>query len=289
MYSDPTHLLRSKIRVSRSARSDPTPIVKNTPTILPPIVINGAYNGNSITVYGEIHNDIENSFYESLKLENKIVLVEHATVLCEMDLKYLIIALNKQDGSEYIWYKLKSRKKPVICIDNRIEMGLFSSIDEKHISSFKSTNFKDINEIMLPIIKVIKNLESEIIKKEFNITREVYSVYTLSIKTIRKQLKMIYELLKNPASIDFNELFRIKNMLIQNITKIASLMVDINIVNTIKANKEPKDILIFVGAAHAYRLNKYFPNIFNKIVYNSSNVELIEDFKLFLDRMIYDD
>ena len=289
MDSDPTHLFRSKIRISRSARSDPTPIVKNVPTILPPVVINGSYNGNSITVYGEIHNDIENSFYESLKLENKIVIVEHATVLCEIDPIYLKKALNNLDGSEYIWYKLKSRKKPVICIDNRIEMGLFSAIDENYISSFKSRNFKDINEIMLPIIKVIKNLESEIIKKKFNITREVYSDYTLSIKTIRKQLKIIYELLKNPASLDFNELFRIKNMLIQNITKIASLMVDINIVNTIKANKETKDILIFVGAAHAYRLNKYFPDIFSKIVYNGFDVESIEDFKLFLDRMIYDD
>ena len=283
MYnSNPEKKLSRKIHSSRKAISEPA-MMSNSQPVLPPVVVNGASNGNSITVYGEVHNFIENSFYESLKLENKVVLVEHATVLCEMSYRDLVIMLSKVQGSDWIWYKLKSRKKPVICIDNRIEIGLLSSIEERYLLSSVDPN--EISTIMMYALKVLKKLESETIKTMFNISRRVEAVYGESMKTIRKQIKIMYELLKDPDGVDFDEWLDVKNMLFNNILKIASFMVDINIVNTIKITKEKKDILIFVGAGHAYRLHKYFPDIFNKIDYNAPD-EFIKRCKL--DVMIYD-
>ena len=276
--------LRRKIRISRAANSDPGAIVSQSNPIPPPIIVNGSYNGNSITVYGEIHSLIYNGFYESLKIENKIVLVEHASVLCEIEKRHLISMLNSVKGSEWIWYKLKSRKKPVTCIDNRIEVGLLSSIEERYLLSTEDPN--DISTVMSYALKTLKKLESDSIKNVFNISRQVQGVYGESMKTIRKQLKSLFELLKHPDGVDFEEWLIIKNMLFNNIMKIASFMVDINIVNTIKANRERKEILLFVGAAHAYRLHKYFPDIFNTIVYNAQEELLIKQYKL--DVMIVD-
>ena len=270
--------LRRKIRSSRKAVSDPGAIVSQSNPIPPPIIVNGSYNGNSITVYGEIHSLIYNGFYESLKIENKVVLVEHASVLCEIEYRHLVSMLNSVKGSEWIWYKLKSRKKPVICIDNRIEVGLLSSIEERFLLSTEDPN--DISTVMSYALKTLKKLESDSIKNVFNISRQVQGIYGESMKIIRKQLKSLYELLKHPDGVDFEEWLIIKNMLFNNIMKIASFMVDINIVNTIKANRERKEILLFVGAAHAYRLHKYFPDIFNRIVYNAQEELLIKQYKL---------
>jgi 3-polyprenyl-4-hydroxybenzoate decarboxylase len=276
--------LRQKTRVSRKAVSDPVVISNsNSNPVLPPVVVNGSYNRNSITVYGEVHSYIDNAFYESLKLENKLVLVEHATVLCEIELRHLISMLNNVKGSEWIWYKLKSRKKPVICIDNRIEVGLLSSIEERFLLSSQDPN--DISTIMMYALKVLKKLESDTIKNMFNISRQVQTVYKESMQTIRKQIKTLYALLNDPDGTDFDEWLDVKNMLFNNIMKIASFMVDIHIINTIKANRENKEILIFVGAAHAYRLNKYFSDIFNSIIYNAPE-EFIKHYKL--DVMIVD-
>ena len=276
--------LHKKIHASRTAISDPGAIMSQSNPIPPPVVVNGSYKGNSITVYGEIHNLIYNAFYESLKIENKVVLVEHATVLCEIELRHLISMLNNVKGSEWIWYKLKSRKKPVICIDNRIEVGLLSSIEERFLLSTEDPN--DISTVMSYALKTLKKLESDSIKNVFNISRQVQGIYGESMKIIRKQLKSLYELLKHPDGVDFEAWLIIKNMLFNNIMKIASFMVDINIVNTIKANRERKEILLFVGAAHAYRLHKYFPDIFNRIVYNAQEELLIKQYKL--DVMIVD-
>jgi len=280
MYnSNPEKKVSRKTQVSRKAISTPT-ILSNSQPILPPVIVNGTYNGNTITVYGEVHNYIENSFYESLKIENKLVLVEHATVLCEMSYRELVLMLSKVQGSDWIWYKLKSRKKPVICIDNRIEVGLLSSIEERYLLSSEDPN--EISTIMMYALKTLQKLES--IKNVFELPK-VKPVYEESIKTIRKQMKIMYELLKDPEGVDFDEWLKVKNMLFNNILKIASFMVDINIVNTIKAIKEKKDILIFVGAGHAYRLHKYFPDIFSKITYNAPD-EFIQLCNL--DKMIFD-
>jgi hypothetical protein len=287
MYnSDPEKKLTRKTQSSRKAFSEPGYSIprsmSNDKPIIPPVVVDGSYNGNYITVYGEVHNYVENSFYESLKLDNKVVLVEHATVLCEMSYRDLIIMLNKVKGSEWIWYKLKSRKKPIICIDNRIEQGLLSSIEERYLLSSEDPD--DISTIMMVTLKTLKKLESDNIKSLFNISRQAHAVYAASLKIIREQIKSAYELLKDPSGFDLDDWVILKNMIINNFVKIASFMVDINIVNTIKTNHEKKEILVFVGAAHAYRLHKYFSDIFNKITYHAPD-EFIKHCNL--DKMIY--
>jgi hypothetical protein len=292
-HSDPEKKLSRKTQSSKKAFSapalepEPSAPKSNSAPVLPPIIVDGSYNENRITVYGEVHNYIENGFYESLKIdkENLVVLVEHATVLCEMSYKELVMMLNRVKGSEWIWYKLKSRKKPVICIDNRIEAGLLSSIEERYLLSSEDPN--DISTLIMYAMKTLQKLESDSIKNIFesNTSRQVKGVYATSIKTIRKQIKMMYELLQDPDGVDLDEWLTVKNKVFNNIVKIASFMVDIHIVNTIKATREKKEIAVFVGAAHAYRLHKYFPNIFNKITYNAPD-EFIKQCNL--DQMIFE-
>ena len=146
--------------------------------------------------------------------------------------------------------------------------------------SLSTEDPNDISTVMSYALKTLKKLETDSIKNVFNISRQVQGIYGESMKIIRKQLKSLYELLKHPDGVDFEEWLIIKNMLFNNIMKIASFMVDINIINTIKANRERKEILLFVGAAHAYRLHKYFPDIFNRIVYNAQEELLIKQYKL---------
>lgn len=291
-HSDPEKKLSRKITSSQKAFSalalEPSVSKSNNyKQVLPPVLVNGSYNGNHITVYGEVHNYIENSFYESLKIDkdNLIVLVEHASVLCEMSYKELVMILNRVKGSEWIWYKLKSRKKPVICIDNRIELGLLSSIEERYLLSSEDPN--DISTLIMYAMKTLQKLESDSIKNIFesNTSRQVKGVYVTSIKTIRKQIKMMYDLLQDPEGVDLDEWLTVKNKIFNNIVKIASFMVDIHIVKTIKSTREKKEIAIFVGAAHAYRLHKYFPDIFDKISYNAPD-EFIKQCNL--DQLIFD-
>jgi len=292
-HSDPEKKISRKTHSSKKAFSapalvpEPSASKSNSAPVLPPIIVNGSYNGNSITVYGEIHNYIENNFYESLKIDkdNLVVLVEHATILCEMSYKELVMMLNRVKGSEWIWYKLKSRKKPVICIDNRIEAGLLSSIEERYLLSSEDPD--DVSTIMMYALKILQILESDSIKNMFesNTSRQVKTIYATSMKTIRKQIKNVYELLKAIVDIDLDEWIALKNMLINNIIKIASFIVDINIINTIKATREKKEIAVFVGAAHAYRLHKYFPDIFNKITYHAPD-EFLKQYNL--DQMIFE-
>jgi hypothetical protein len=293
-HSDPGKKLSRKATSSQKAFSapalEPSALTSNSDKQIlpPPIVVNGSYNGNPITVYGEVHNYIENNFYESLKIDKDsrlVVLVEHATVLCEMSYKEVVMMLNRVEGSEWIWYKLKSRKKPVICIDNRIEVGLLSSIEERYLLSSNDPN--DISTLIMYAMKTLQKLESDSIKNIFesNTSRQVKGVYATSIKTIRKQIKMMYDLLQDPEGVDLDEWLTVKDKIFNNIVKIASFMVDIHIVKTIQSSREKKEIAIFVGAAHAYRLHKYFPDMFDKISYNAPD-EFIKQCNL--DQLIFD-
>ena len=81
--------------------------------IPPPMIITGSYNGSPITVYGEIHNNIDNRFYEQLDLTNKIVMVEHPTKLCKISDQHKILLLNKLKGSEWVWYKYASQNNKI--------------------------------------------------------------------------------------------------------------------------------------------------------------------------------
>lgn len=221
---------------------------------------------------------IDNRFYESLKLDNKIIMVEHATVLCEISDVHKRTLLNVAKGSDWIWYKYKSRKRPIICIDNRIELGLLSSIEERYLLNTEDN--EDLATILSYVLKAVAVFAKKEIKALF-LTPELKEIYKHAMEVIQRQSSILYHV----GDLEERYMLEIKDMLIQNITKLSSLIVDINIYNTIIGlGAAAQDIVLFVGAAHAHRLHKYFRDIFTNIGPNPLSAEDIKT----LDKMVYE-
>ena len=250
----------------------------------PPIVLTGSYNGSPITVYGEIHNKIDNRFYETIDLTHKIVMVEHSTKLCKISNQHKILLLNKLKGSEWIWYKYAAQNRPMICIDNRMEIGLLTAIEENYLINIEKD--ENIEDVIIASVKVMQTLDNPKVQKMFiGKLKEIYDKFT---EILDRQISIIAAV----RSFEMPGILNIKDNLINNIIKVSSFIVDLNIYqNIIKTKMHPenkdKEIVIFAGMAHAYRLHKYFPKIFNNLQSEFTMKELEEDYKL--DKLIFED
>jgi hypothetical protein len=226
------------------------------------VLATGIVDGTLVTIYGEIHNNIDNTFYESLDLTDQTVFVEHSTKLCELKPHEHSLFKNAK-GSEFIWYTRVVNKQPVTCIDTRLEDGFLSAMQE---TALYEVDIHDMVKVVTRLIKVALAL-----KDKFS---SIIDVYTGIVDTIKRQsviLLLLDNLLKNSDSkpeivIDGKTmkpediLSFTKNFLIMNIIKLASLSVDMNIINMIHRHNEESinsPISIFVGINHAIRLSIY--------------------------------
>ena len=273
--SDPTGYKTKKISSDkRRTLSDPVPHeYKHGKIKKPPVITYGKYNDTNITVFGEIYNSINNKFYENINLHNKIVFVEHPSTLCDITEEHKKKLLHTLKGSEWIWYNYSASKLPIVCIDNRLELGLPSGIEEKF--ALRSNNLELVVKIIMKALRILVTRDTKI-KFENNL---IESFYIPAVKTIYDQM----DILTNNANLNTAALQDTKWKVIQNIMKLSGMLVDINTIELVKeyANKQKdaskkKDIFIFMGAAHAYRLRKFFPKIFTKIEYNTINPDLKE-------------
>ena len=262
----------------------------------PPVIAYGKYNDTNVIVFGEIYHNVDNRFYENLDLRDKYVFVEHPTTLCDITKTHTELFFNILKGVEWVWYKYSSRKKPIVCLDNRLELGLPSGIEEKF--ALQSSNADEVFPIILRAVDILKKKE---IKIHF-VRALLTPIYNTAIHAIQEQSadlkkpfdkpeqenkidKNLMEIKrKSEQKVEFDEnLMDLKWILVQNIMKLSGMLVDINTINHIKEYSEKqkdaskkKDIFIFMGAAHAYRLHKFFPEIFSNIVYNTSDPDLLE-------------
>jgi hypothetical protein len=219
----------------------------------PHVIIEGVYKNIPITIFGEEHNNIDNSIYERMDLNDKIVMVEHSTILSELkkgEEKLFTCA----KGLDWVWFTRTKNKEPVICIDNRLENGFYNSQEEIDIRSFIGNPnihpllFLEVTDrIMKSIIKI---------KEKFKPIEEVFKKLA---KTTSSQIKKIIELEKNKERRDYKN----EENLIENLLKLSSLSVDMNIIIEIekyvdasKLHLEIKPVFIFVGIAHAIRLKE---------------------------------
>lgn len=211
----------------------------------PPIILHGKYNGSPITVYGEIHNMIDNRFYKALDVSNKILFVEHSTVLCDAPKK----SKNTYKGSEWIWYEHQGHEN-LICIDNRVEEGMPSGMEEKVVRAIDEKSSSDgtlsifIKSSLHTFIK--KNIKEKF--KQFNLV-DIYNEFMVVLQEQMNRLLKEGDLV-TPEQIEN------KNKLVDNIVKLGAIIVDMNIIENIKqyADGSKKPILIFVGLGHAHRL-----------------------------------
>jgi len=219
----------------------------------PLLIIKGDYKGIPITIYGEEHNNIDNSVYERMDLTDKIVMVEHSTVFSELkegQEKLFTCAR----GSEWVWFTRTLNAQPVICIDNRLENGFLNKLEEKDLIMY---------QMPIPdLITIFKQILSSVtaVKDTYKPIKEVYMNLVGIIQTQMKEIiKLNVVEKKRDDTLEYN--------LIQNLLKLSSLSVDMNIVQLIEKyavsdtkeggeGGEGREIVIFVGAAHAMRLQE---------------------------------
>jgi len=140
--SDPTGYKTRKTNTSKKSSSNkkralsapiPDEYVPYKGGITEPLVITyGKHNDTNIIVFGEIHNSIDNRFYENLNLRDNFVFVEHPSTRCGISKEHTKLFFNILKGCEWVWYKYSARKKPIVCLDNRIELGLPTGIEQNY-------------------------------------------------------------------------------------------------------------------------------------------------------------
>lgn len=256
----------------RRAKSVPLPS-KAANIMEPPIIVQGMYNGTPITVYGEVHNIVDNRFYEQLDLRNKVIFVEHATVLCDISMKDKKRLLNILKGTDWVWYKYKARNRPIVCVDNRVEIGLLSSIEEMGL--METDNFAAVIPLVITTLRVLITKQT----KETFIKEGLTQYFESASKAIKSQMGVLLR----AGHLASNDLMDTKWKLINNIMKLSAMLVDIHVKKQVEKYADgKKPIIIFMGAAHAYRLHTYFPQIFSNITYNTNDPILMENIETML-------
>jgi len=216
------------------------------------VIVEGVYKNIPITIFGEEHNNIDNSIYERMDLTDKIVMVEHSTILSELkkgEEKLFTCA----KGLDWVWFTRTKNEQPVICIDNRLENGFYNSQEEIDIRSF----IGNPNIHPLLFLEVTDRIMKSIIKIKEKF-KPIEDVFKKLVRTTSTQIKRIIDLNKNEERKDYKN----EENLIENLLKLSSLSVDMNIINEIEKyvdsikEHQVKPVFIFVGIAHAIRLKE---------------------------------
>ena len=284
----------------------------------PKIIFRTELNGKKIEIFAEEHDSYlpeKNLYQEIIKHKDyskALVLVEHATVLCDLnpgdDEKFQEII--KASGSEYVFYhSLKEQLNPVICVDNRIEIGLMSRIEEKFLldvfnylydnrASVKTRDsiknvLKRFRLLILQFSKIKASGENQDYYSDFKDLYELYNeIFDRQITILDKLSSMnISKLNKKDivSGLDItNYQFAILMLenLYKNILQLSSLTVDINILNIlnqISKESESENVLIFTGLNHGIRLFTFInkskeSNDVNKTIMSREYLDLGNDY-----------
>jgi hypothetical protein len=253
-----------------------------------------------IEIVGETHTTLmeKDNFYTELgekELSATDLLVEHTILACDIHPEeiHLFTESIKRSGSEYIFLK----KNDVIkCIDNRVEFGLWDAqiiklISDKiySISDTPTTEYKSIiSDILIVYIEQIVKLHDN---KPFfyrqptlpsSIRSKLTKVYDMHQTIFSEQLQICstlnqYSLSKLsqqnivPNVTNWHILVTTLQMIFQNISKMSSLCVDINILKHIYLS-DNNHIMVFVGINHATHLTSLLESslvdISSIVVYN---------------------
>ena len=269
--------MESMRNTSTSGHSDQTSRGKSPP---PHFHAKGKYKDILISIYGEDHSHIDNSIYEKFDkeghLENKLIMVEHSTMYCgfkddnEIE-PYLTTYRNHYrhfpKGSEYIWFTQVLQGNPIVCIDNRLENKFLDRASE--IALFND----DVNleQVLITVKTIFAALRQ--IKDKF---KPIEALYKQLTDTCMTQVKILIKEEKEDKTIDL----KVKESLLNNLFKLSSLSVDMNIIELIeKYSKDEgpkKPIIIFAGIAHAMRIQE----LLHLDIESSNNLTLYENSKL---------
>ena len=248
----------------------------------------------TIEIYGENHantlNPKKNTFIELVDKimasddeDKPLVLVEHATVLCNLrgiGPKQRQIMLSR-GGSETMFLKLMEADYPnLVCYDNRIESGLLSAVEEQRYFAILNELIKTpvvdkSDELFATLVGVCK----EIITRALYIQKKILPTFVdpfddligVYIQALNSQIKILLGIIQSipEDKIDFkartiipqltNWQFFIKTQefLLINIRRVGGIFADLNAIKLIKKSKN-KNVLVFGGLDHALRISSYY-------------------------------
>lgn len=258
----------------------------------------------SIEIYGEEHNTLMVNSHIYSKIVKELpdtditVLVEHSThpELCQLkeEEKVKFTEQIKRSGSEYIFYHtINNPKVNTKCIDNRIVFGYLPAfVENRNMNITNSLEDEDPSEESIKLIKTLLKQYVDMFvvlsenEKYYEVIKDIYQIY---VTTLANQLKIAGLSMKlDPHGFDIVEhtslkshkitnyliLIRALSAIADNFKKIASITVDINILNII--SETPGKIMLFCGANHLIRISKLF--LENFTIYNS-DMEITDDFE----------
>ena len=230
--------------------------------LVKPMVVHGMYRGIELTIYGEIHDRIDQAFYESLELGEDAVWVEHSTQLCDLLPEHEVHFLDKK-GLEWIWFTRTKRHLPVRCIDYRIEMGLMPKIAKDRLrQAIEQMHGEDALDMVLSVFKL---LVGEFTKLDDLIQTESATwgdPISSDIKSFRKSLRAKIKAMQGPIQqviMGELELDDIQDALLvvhHDINRLSSLVLDTRVIQDLNECTD-KHVHLFVGLAHAVRLQHW--------------------------------
>ena len=242
--------------------------------------------GQTVEIYGEEHSSKSNKFYEEVieedLLKDYVVMCEHSTLLCDIQPDEYKLFEGIATGGEYILFNLTKKRaegnkdlpKP-ICVDNRIESGLPTAIEEGLLRNFFSellekenlteNDLLEFSQAILRLTEIYTSVKK--IKAVFNKVSyykdKIEDFYTI----LEQQFSQLKIFLKD---MDIDTACNFAILIVSNLKRICSAYVDLNILIQIGKIPDNKRIAVFTGAAHAYRLLTMFEKFKPTILVNPS-------------------
>ena len=223
------------------------------------------------SIYGEIHNAIDNRVYETIFSQfekDEIVLCEHSTFKPFLSLEEHAIRhcgfdhlLEKMKGAEWIYLKQKSQSLPVTCVDIRVEYGFPTAVEEIEFAKSglmkPDTCFDFIQNVLFVAASHIEKC-----KKYPQIQRAL----TIMSKDVIDRYSEIKKMFAEEVSVE--EIFVKFEYLTTLLRRIAGLFVDVNIAEILEERLNDANsphISIFVGARHADTLYHVLSTLYENV------------------------
>jgi len=236
-----------------------------------------------VVIYGEVHNRIDNHFYKKKSFNE----ARNITIWVEHDMQHCTLKPEEEGmfthakGLEWVWFTRVKRGLPVTCIDNRAFIGLPMAIMENVLrfvaglatstaptidvltrKIVKEGNFEDLRTTLMKIVKPILGILSTLVKQKFGKNTHIIEVFSKKINKQYQQIMGMYERNNEPVYLTVDgvntTLFHLQfQNMVTNLLNIASIIVDLHIINLLKEYDDSKPIAIFVGMNHAFRLAEF--------------------------------
>jgi hypothetical protein len=235
-----------------------------------PSILTAKLLNTNLTIHGENHSKIDNTYYESLKFSGKeLLFVEHSNNACELKPEDEPLFKAHAKGSEWIFYTQKKSGNPnVVCFDTRSEQGYLNAFEEKAmLDAADNLAVDDPNNVRLFIDMAMKTMI--VLSKNKAIFDENY--FEQSYELLDTQMKAVIKLLqiKKAKGVNINVLGMPLAKLLPgvaytfayNLRTIASVSVDMGLSNALLqfAKKGATDIHVFCGKNHLVRMSKMLP------------------------------